>query len=143
MNKGDGMKKIIVAVCFVIFAASAWAQALIDEGTIRKFIRAFPEYEQYCIDKGESIDAQNMDVSIAFKYKAEIDALLAKHGLTFEDFTSLVPRVSMGYASILMEKQGINPRMMPGMSGQAISDSEMGVLKGHATELGQIFHNEG
>ncbi|MBF0216208.1 MAG: hypothetical protein HQL30_04350 [Candidatus Omnitrophica bacterium] len=137
------MKKIIIAVCFAMFTASAWAQTLIDERTVKNFIKAFPEYEQYCIDKGESVDSQNMDVSIAFKYKAEIDSLLAKYGLTFEEFTSLVPRVSMGYAAILMEKQGMNPRMMSGMNGQTLSDNELGVLKGHTSELGQIFHNEG
>ncbi|MEW6536313.1 MAG: hypothetical protein AB1454_11925 [Candidatus Auribacterota bacterium] len=133
------MKKITALVLGLLLSVSCYAvdYGTINDESIQVFIKVFPEYvsalKQY-ENEGEQVES----MALVTKAKDDIDAILSKYDMTFEQFTALLQRVSLGFATAMMQQSGVQVSQFSDM----YSDEEMAVLTKYIDQLQEIMQEE-
>lgn len=131
------MKKLFTVVLGVfLFAALSYAQDYntITEKNLDLFFSLYPQYVQMIKDADADENFNDAGSVIAIMQEKMGD-MLKEHNITVVEFSSLMQRVSMGYAAAMMQQNGGDLSYLPA----EFSDAELALLNEHLDELNDMF----
>ncbi|HNX91567.1 MAG TPA: hypothetical protein PKY78_02265 [Candidatus Omnitrophota bacterium] len=132
------MKAVIVMLFSIFFAVNVFGGDLVklDESNVKKFIEVYPEYKALMLKYGENANPAN-GAAVALKYKAEVDALLQTHGLTFEEFPIIASKIGYGLSAAAIKEQGMSPEAF-GFKNY-VTEDEINVVLQNKDKLQEIL----
>jgi len=107
------MKRFITIALVIMIASVSYAadSTPITESTIKAFLKIWPSYKE--ITSKYSTDSSSKDLSAmmnaAPQFKKELDSILKKYNMTAPEFSSIMMKITIGFASAQMNP-GIQAR---------------------------------
>jgi len=138
------MKKVLLVLFFLTLCLNGYAAdfSMITEDSIKAFIEIMPQYKEIVEKYGEDYEEGDVmgNTSELQAFLSEMTELLNQYGVTHQDFTIFIQKVTMAFASAQMQASGMPS--MPfnlGGFGAGTSDEELDVVKKYADQIEAVF----
>lgn len=125
----------------VSFSSYAKGYETINNKNIKVFMEILPYYRTIMEAHGADMQ-KNPSMKIPFQVKTDLDNLLNGYGMTYEEFSIFMQKVTMGYSAAQMEKNGIDPATMGLLQSSNLTPQELKVIKQNMPELDKVFQGK-
>ncbi|MBD3264324.1 MAG: hypothetical protein GF375_04395, partial [Candidatus Omnitrophica bacterium] len=134
------MKKFLLVISIFTVGLGGYAGDLstVNQESVDIFIKILPELRE--IVSGQQGEASVNEIMVnSYKYKAKLEELLKKYGITMQELTILMQKISYGIAMVEMQKQNISSDTFGLGNMQSISEEELSVIERNLPRLREVF----
>lgn len=125
----------------LFFCVSSDSLQTVSEDSIKAFLEFFPQHMALAEKYGEDLKRGSSQEAIK-RYSQEIEKLMDQAGISEEDFSVLLQKISIGFAIIQMEKSStdVSLNSLLRQMGGDLTPEEIAVIRKYFSQIEGVFY---